>query len=56
MPGDDDVADAFERLILEAYKLLQEGEMERAELLLMEGALYSLASAPRWACGDLASS
>ena len=31
------VADAFERLILEAYKFLQEGEMEKAELLLMEG-------------------
>ena len=36
-PGQEAVADAFERLILEAYKFLQEGEMEKAELLLMEG-------------------
>ncbi len=35
--GVHEVADAFERLIWEAYKLLGEGEMEKAELLLMEG-------------------
>ena len=37
LTGDEAVADAFERLIWEAYKLLGEGEMEKAELLLMEG-------------------
>ena len=51
----DVVADAFERLILEAYKLLQEGDIEKAELLLMEGESLSESAGvhPTPTCGML---
>lgn len=31
------LAESMERLIMEAYKLLQQGEMQQAEQLLLEG-------------------
>ena len=36
------LAESLERLILEAYKLLQQGEMAQAESLLQEGSLLLL--------------
>ena len=35
------LAESMERLIMEAYKLLQNGDMEQAESLLLEGWLSS---------------
>jgi len=36
----------MERLIMEAYKLLQKGDMEQAESLLQEGQSYVTAANP----------
>ncbi len=36
----------MERLIMEAYKLLQKGDMEQAESLLQEGRSYMTAANP----------
>ena len=36
----------MERLIMEAYKLLQKGDMEQAESLLQEGPSYVIAANP----------
>ena len=36
------LAESLERLILEAYKLLQQGEMAQAESLLQEGKMLFL--------------
>ena len=36
------LAESMERLIMEAYKLLQQGDMQQAESLLQEGASTSL--------------
>ena len=35
---DTHLAESMERLIMEAYKLLQQGEMQQAEQLLHEGS------------------
>ena len=52
----DDVADdggvalAMERIILEAYRLMQAGHPQRAEYLLIEGATLSLTQYPTRMC------
>ena len=38
-PEEDQVGAAFERMILEAYRLMQEGRLDHAEMLVAEGAL-----------------
>jgi len=38
------LAESMERLIMEAYKLLQKGDMEQAESLLQEGQSYVTAA------------
>jgi hypothetical protein len=40
------LAESMERLIMEAYKLLQKGDMEQAESLLQEGRSYMTAANP----------
>ena len=40
------LAESMERLIMEAYKLLQKGDMEQAESLLQEGLSYVTAAHP----------
>ena len=35
---DADLAESMERLVIEAYQLLQKGDMEQAESLLQEGS------------------
>lgn len=36
------LAESMERLIMEAYKLLQQGDMQQAESLLQEGMCHHI--------------